>query len=66
MYTNYESITKQKFMLHFPKVILLRQIRNKGLINYCENAAYCNTSPSLSIKESRKRTTTATKKVKQN
>ena len=41
-------------MLHFPKVIQLRQIKNKGLINYCENAAYCNTSPSLSIKKAEK------------
>ena len=42
-------------MLHFPKVIWLRQIRNKGLINYCENAAYFNTSPGLSIKERKKK-----------
>ena len=45
-------------MLHFPKVIWLRQIRNKGLINYCENAAYCNTSPGLSIKERKKKNNT--------
>ena len=55
IYTNYKSTTKQKLMLHFPKVIWLRQIRNKGLINYCENAAYFNTSPGLSIKERKKK-----------
>ena len=42
-------------MLHFPKVIQLRQIRNKGLINYCEKAAYYNTSSGLSIKERKKK-----------
>ena len=45
-------------MLHFPKVIQLRQIRNKGLINYCENAAYYNTSSGLSIKERKKKNNT--------
>ena len=41
-------------MLHFPKVILLRQIRSKGLISYCKNAAYYDITPSLSIKEGKK------------
>ena len=45
---------------------MLRQIRNKGLINYCENAAYYNAGPGLSIKERKKtthvQTTLATKK----
>ena len=49
-------------MLHFPKVIQLRQIRNKGLIDYCENAAYYNTTPSLSIKEEKKKKNTPIKK----
>ena len=49
-------------MLHFSKVIQLRQIRNKGLINYCENAAYYNTTPSLSITEEKKKKNTPTKK----
>ena len=46
-FTNYRNITKKKFILHFPK----------GLINYCENAAYYN-SPSLSIKERKKKNNT--------
>ena len=37
-------------MLHFPKIIQLRQTRNKGLINYCEDAAYYNKTQILSIK----------------
>ena len=45
---------KQKFMPHFAKVMQLKQITNKGLINYCKNAGYYNTTPSLSIKEGRK------------
>ena len=46
------SITKQKFILHFPKVILKdKQKTNEGFINYCENAAYYNTTCSLSIKK---------------
>ena len=31
------------------------QIRNKGLINYCENATYYNTTQSLSTKKERKK-----------
>ena len=42
-------------MLNFPKVIQLKQVGNKGLIKYRENAAYYNTTPSLPIKEGKKR-----------
>ena len=42
----------------FKKLIYLLKKKNKDyLINYCENAAYYNTSPSLSIKERKKRNT---------
>ena len=42
-------------MLHFPKIIQLRQTRNKGLINYCEDAAYYNKTQILSIKEKKEK-----------
>ena len=45
-------------MLHFPKVIQLRSSGEKRLIKYCENAAYYNTTPSLSIKEGNKKSNT--------
>ena len=45
-------------MLHFPKVIQLRQIEKKELIKYCENTAYYSTTPSLSIKEGNKKSNT--------
>ena len=35
--------------------IQLRQIRNTGLINYCENATYYNITQSLSIKGKKKK-----------
>ena len=38
----------QKLMLHYLKVIYLRQIRNKELISFCENALHYNTTPTLS------------------
>ena len=45
-----KNVKKQIFMLHFPKIIQLRQTRNKRLINYCEDAAYYNKNQILSIK----------------
>ena len=45
-------------MLHFPKVIQLRQLRNKGLINYCKNAAYYNATQILPIKKKKEKSNT--------
>ena len=45
-------------MLNFPKVTQLRQIGKKGLIKYCENAAYYNATPSLSVREGHKKRNT--------
>ena len=50
-------------MLHFPKVIQLRQLRNKGLINYCKNEAYYNATQILPIKKKRKKQHTHTQKI---
>ena len=45
-------------MLHFPKVVQVIQIRNKGLINYHENAEYYNiASPRLIITERKNKNT---------
>ena len=46
---------KANFIKHFPKIISLKQIKNKVLINYCENAAYYNTTQSLSVKKLKKK-----------
>ena len=49
------NITKQIFMLHFPKV-RNEEIRNEALINYCKNAAYYITTQSSSMKKGKKTT----------
>ena len=43
---------------------ILRQVRNKGLINYCENTAYYHTIPNLSITEEKKKNNTHINKTK--
>ena len=42
----------------FSKSNLVKTNRKKGLIKYCENAAYYNTTPSLSVREGHKKRNT--------